>query len=233
LHQPDLFLALLWYAAFVFSTATHEAAHALSAYLGGDSTAYRAGQVTLNPVPHMRREPFGMIFMPLFGVLTSGWCVGWASTPFDPRWAARHPRRAAWMAAAGPAANVAIAFVALLLLRGGLELEIFAAPGRVSFSRLVESQLPVTDAVGSFLSILLVLNAILALFNLIPFPPLDGASAITLLLPEVLAERWRAVAFGGSFGLFGLFAAWWLFGRIVPRVFDVLIALVHPGGRYG
>ncbi len=233
MRQPDLFLALLWYGAFVVSTTAHEAAHALAAFLGGDPTAYRAGQVTLNPVPHMRREPFGMIVMPLLGVLSSGWCVGWASTPYDPRWAARHPRRAAWMAAAGPAANVAIALAALALLRTGLELDIFTAPGRVGFSRLVASQLPVTDAVGSFLSILLVLNSILALFNLIPFPPLDGASAVALLLPGPLAERWRAAVAGGPFGIVGLLAAWWLFGAAVPRLFAFLLALVHPGTRYG
>ncbi len=233
MREPDLFLALLWYAAFVISTTAHEASHALAALLGGDPTAYRAGQVTLNPVPHMRREPFGMIFMPLFGVLTAGWCVGWASTPFDARWADRFPRRAAWMALAGPATNAAIALAALVLLRGGLALEIFDAPTRVSFSRLVASDVVFTDTVGMFLSILLVLNAILALFNLIPFPPLDGASACTLLLPDALAERWRAVAFGGPFGLFGLFAAWWLFGGIVPRVFQLLLALVHPGENYG
>ncbi len=54
---------IVWYLAFVLSTTAHEAAHALAAYLGGDPTAYRAGQVSLNPVPHMRREPFGMVVM--------------------------------------------------------------------------------------------------------------------------------------------------------------------------
>ena len=90
---------LLWFAAFLFSTTVHEAMHALAAYRGGDTTAYLGGQVSLSPLPHIRREPIGMLVVPLLTAFTLGWAVGWASTPYDPHWAARHPRRAAGMAA--------------------------------------------------------------------------------------------------------------------------------------
>jgi len=120
--------SLVWLIVFVISVTTHEAAHAWVAYLGGDPTAYLGGQVTLNPIPHMRREPFGMVVLPVIGVLTNGFPIGWASTPFDPQWEMRYPRRAAWMALAGPAANFAIAVLALLFLRAGLELGFFFAP---------------------------------------------------------------------------------------------------------
>jgi hypothetical protein len=104
---------------FIVSTTVHEAAHALFAKLGGDLTAYRGGQVTLNPLPHIRREPFGMVLIPLITLYWSGnqSCFGYASTPIDPFWAIRHPRRAALMSAAGPLANLllaAIAFISLL-----------------------------------------------------------------------------------------------------------------------
>ncbi|HUK64150.1 MAG TPA: hypothetical protein VLV15_12475, partial [Dongiaceae bacterium] len=103
---------LFWFVAFLFSTTLHEAAHAWAALLGGDPTALRAGQVSLSPLPHIRREPIGMLVVPLLTAFTQGWAIGWASTPYDPRWAAEHPHRAARMAAAGPAANLLIASVA-------------------------------------------------------------------------------------------------------------------------
>jgi Zn-dependent protease len=229
----DLDLALLWYAAFVLSTTAHEGAHALVAWLGGDPTAYRAGQVTLNPLPHMRREPFGMVFVPLLSVFTAGWCVGWASTPYDPRWERAHPRRAAWMAAAGPATNLGIAAASLLLLRLGLGLELFLPPISVGPAELVAGVTPALDGVGTFLSILLFLNVILAAFNLIPFPPLDGASAIALALPGDLALRYRELLRASGFSLVGLLAAWYLFGSVVPPLFRAVLALVHPGIGYG
>jgi Zn-dependent protease len=224
--------ALLWYGAFVVSVTAHEAAHALAAYLGGDPTAYRAGQVSLNPVPHMRREPVGMVLVPALTALTQGWCVGWASTPYDPGWERRHPRRAAWMAAAGPGANFALAALALLALRAGLELGWFHAPDRISFGQLVEASALPLDVLGRILSILLVLNVILGLFNLIPLPPLDGATAVTLVLPEDTALRFREVLRTGSFGLIGLLVAWWLFVQAIGPVFGAILRLVHPGVPY-
>jgi Zn-dependent protease len=226
------FEAVLWYLAFVLSATMHEGAHALAAYVGGDPTAYRAGQVSLNPLPHMKREPFGMVILPLVSAVYYGWAIGFASTPYDPGWAARHPRRAAWMAAAGPAANLLLAALALALLRIGLEADIFHAPQQVSPARLVASPGAFADTVGVFLSIMLLLNVILTLFNLIPFPPLDGASAVTLLLPRELALRFRQTFQTGGLAVVGLLAAWLLFGRIVGGVFARLIALVHPDLSY-
>ena len=72
---------IAWYAVFVLSATAHEAAHALAAYVGGDPTAYHAGQVSLNPLPHIQREPFGMVLLPLVALFSAGWCLGYASTP--------------------------------------------------------------------------------------------------------------------------------------------------------
>ena len=76
----------IWFVAFLFSLTCHEAAHAAAAYAGGDRTAYNSGQLTLNPMPHIQREPLGMIFIPLFSYLAQGWMIGWASAPYDPTW---------------------------------------------------------------------------------------------------------------------------------------------------
>ena len=99
----DLVSGLQWYLVFLYSTTLHEAAHAWAALKLGDDTAYQGGQVTLDPTPHIRREPIGMVVVPLLSFLFGGWMIGWASTPYDPDWAMRYPRRSAWMSLAGPA----------------------------------------------------------------------------------------------------------------------------------
>ncbi|HEX5000144.1 MAG TPA: site-2 protease family protein, partial [Terriglobia bacterium] len=87
--------AVIYYVVFLFSTTLHEAAHAWVAMLGGDLTAYHGGQVSLDPRPHIRREPFGMVILPVISLLASGWPFGFASTPYDPYWARSHPKRSA------------------------------------------------------------------------------------------------------------------------------------------
>ena len=228
----DPFEAAVWYLAFVVAVTTHEAAHGLVAYLGGDSTAYSAGQVSLNPVPHMRREPFGMILVPLLTVFMRGWPIGWASTPYDPRWERRYPRRAAWMAAAGPGANLALALLSLAVLRAGLETGLFHAPDRVSFSSYVGAETQLLQNLGRFLSMLLTVDSVLFLFNLIPVPPLDGAAILGLVLPPETALRLRQALSSGPAAVFGLIAAWMLFAQIGGPLFGLLVALVHPGGVY-
>src|SRR5512139_3777627 len=106
--DSDLIYAPLWVVFFIFSATVHEAAHAWAAKRGGDLTAYQGGQVSLGPWPHIRREPFGMVVLPVLSLALAGWPFGFASTPYAPVWADRHPRRAALMALAGPAANLAL-----------------------------------------------------------------------------------------------------------------------------
>src|SRR5712671_6574574 len=115
----------VWYVAFLFSTTCHEAAHALVAKLGGDETAALGGQVTLNPVPHMQREPWGMVVIPILSFVFTRGMIGWASAPFDPHWERRYPRRAAVMALTGRADLPTLAlfvFFSLNLLLGTFNL---------------------------------------------------------------------------------------------------------------
>ena len=132
----------------------------------GDPTAYNGGQVTLSPIPHIRREPIGMLVLPLLTSLTQGWAIGWASAPYDPYWAQRYPRRAAIMAAAGPAGNMLIAITALVLLRVGLAIGLFLAPDRISFETLVASASGEPSFLSILLSVLLIQNVFLGVFNL-------------------------------------------------------------------
>lgn len=232
--EPDRLLnGLLWFVAFLFSTTVHEAMHALVAFRGGDRTAYVGGQVSLSPLPHIRREPVGMVLVPLLTAFTSGWAVGWASTPYDPAWAARHPRRAASMAVAGPAGNLAIALVAFAALRGGLAAGVFSSPDRVSLQHVVDvAGGGPLGALGEALGVLLVLNVLLFVFNMLPVPPLDGATAIGGLLPERSALAVARLASHPVFAVLGILVAWQVFPYVARPLFSALLVLLHPSERY-
>jgi Zn-dependent protease len=225
----DLAAALLWYVVLLFSLCCHEAAHGWAAKRGGDPTAYLGGQVTLDPRPHIRREPFGTVVMPLLAWSTAGWMIGWASTPYDPHWAIRYPRRAAWMSLAGPAANAGLVLAAALAIRLGLAAGVFALPDSIAFDRVVMGvDGGMAATVATLVSILFTLNLLLLVFNLIPVPPLDGAGAIGLLLPERLALRLRMAFARPAWGWIGLVVAWVAIGRILPPVHRAAIRLLYP-----
>jgi Zn-dependent protease len=235
LKTPDIALGAIWYAAFLFSTTCHEAAHALLAKWGGDSTAAEGGQVSLNPIPHILRSPFGMVVMPILSYVLGGWMIGWASAPFDPRWERAHPRRAARMALAGPAANFTIMLLAAAAIRIGVAVGYFAPPETISgYSTLVQSSSGSEPTFATTaLSILFVLNLLLGTFNLLPVPPLDGHSGIMLLMPERVALRYLDFVRGGQYALLGLIVAWYAYGYVFDFVFGLALHLLYPGNRFG
>ncbi len=212
-----LVYAFISYVVFLFSTTCHEAAHALVAKIGGDSTAALAGQVTLNPVPHIRREPWGMVIVPIAMVLLAhGSMIGWASAPFDPQWERRHPKRAALMALAGPAANYTLMLIAVIALRvasaaGWLQTDALGRPDFVTVTLLV----------------LFSLNLLLGTFNLLPVPPLDGSTAILLLMSESSAQRYLDWLRGSSYArlglLVGLLAFRYFYGPIESFATNLLL----------
>ena len=155
--------AILLFVTLIISLTVHEAAHAFVAMLGGDQTAYRTGQVTLNPLPHIRREPFGTLVLPILSLLSTNGssCFGFAHAPINVLWAQRNPGKAAVMSAAGPLANVLLAAIAF-----GVLWYIGQPDGG--------SEVAIRRIAGTFL----LLNLILAIFNLIPLPPLDGAGVV-------------------------------------------------------
>lgn len=232
--MTDIGDALLYFAVFLFSTTLHEAAHAWAALRGGDPTAYKGGQVSLDPIPHIRREPFGMVILPLGSALLTGFPFGYASAPFDPDWARRHPERAAWMALAGPAANIALVILAALLLRIGALAGVFYAPESVSFGSLAASESgEIWEMAGSFLSVAFSMNLLLAAFNLLPFPPLDGSAALPLLLSRRISARYQEIMWSTPMiGLLGILIAWQLFDHVFDPIFLVAVNLVYPGVTY-
>jgi Zn-dependent protease len=229
----DFVTAFVWFASFLFSTTVHEAMHAFAAWRLGDPTAYHGGQVSLSPAPHVAREPIGMLVLPLITSFTQGWAIGWASAPYDPHWAARYPRRAAIMAAAGPVGNFLIAAAAFAIIRVGLVVGFFAAPETANFETLVESASGGPSFVTTALSVLLVQNMFLGIFNLLPLPPLDGASVVIGFAPRKIAETFDSLSTNPMFSLVGLVVAWRVFPLVTGELFSALLALVHPDLRYG
>ena len=234
--SPDLLIeGLTWFVVFIFSTTLHEAGHALAALKLGDPTAYEGGQVSLNPLPHIRREPVGMLLVPLISFASSygHWMMGWASAPYDPGWAHRFPKRAALMAAAGPAANLLLVIVSGLLIRTGIWTGVFYAPETAS-STNVTAAVAGSWATGAVtpLSILFSLNLVLFAFNLVPFPPLDGSAILPALMSDEAARRYRQFLHQPMFSLIGLVAAWQLFPYISNPLQTLALNLLYPGAGY-
>jgi Zn-dependent protease len=226
----DLADGMLWFLAFVFSTTLHEASHAWAALRLGDSTAYDGGQVTLDPIPHMRREPFGMLVVPLLSYFAGGWMMGWASAPYNLEWAQRYPKRSAYMALAGPMANLFLVVISAILIRAGLMLELFYPPDTIDHATLVlATQDGTATILAAFLNVFFSLNLVLFLFNLIPIPPLDGSSIIALFMSEERASRYLDMVRNPTFSLFGIFIAWNVFGSLYHPLRMVCVNLLYTG----
>lgn len=232
--MPDLGQALVYYVVFLFSTTLHEAAHAWAAKRGGDLTAYHGGQVSLDPIPHIRREPIGMVVLPLISVLVSGWPFGFASAPYDPNWARRHPRRAAWMALAGPASNLALILLAGLLIRAGLALGVFDAPARISFGNVTTANAgALADAAALLVGVLFSLNLVLFLLNMLPLPPLDGSGVLPLVLSADATRRYQDFIWSQpALGWIGIIVAWQVFDYLFHPLFLLAVNLLYPGLSY-
>jgi Zn-dependent protease len=224
-------IGIVWYLAFLFSTVCHEGAHALVAMWGGDLTAFHGGQVSLNPIPHIRRSPWGMVVFPILSYAYGGWMMGWASAPYDPEWERRYPRRSAWMSLAGPAANFILMFLAAAGIRIGMAAGWLQMPdpSHFGFSRITDLANGTTNLATTFISILFVLNLLLGTFNLLPVPPLDGATGITVFMGPRAALRFTSWYRNGQFALLGLLAAWYCFGYIFSPLFVFALRMLYFG----
>jgi len=220
---------VLWYLAFLVSIVTHEAAHAWTAMRLGDRTAFEGGLVTLDPTPHIRREPLGTVVVPLLSFLLGGWMIGWASTPYSRDWALRDPKRAALMALAGPLANLGLVLLAVLAIRLGLICGYFRPPGHIGFTTVVTAPGGIPEGLAVLLSIFFTLNLILLLFNLLPLPPMDGSGIIPLLLSREAGLRYRGLIESSGLSLLGLMLAWHFFGDIFRPLQQLAIQLIYPG----
>lgn len=222
---------LVWYVVFIFSTTCHEFAHAYAAYRGGDHTAYAGGVMSLDPLPHIQRSPFGMVVVPLLSYVLGGWMIGWASVPFDPAWGRRNPLKQGLMSLAGPATNLLLALLGLVALKVLVATGVFVMPGVFRFTQMVELP-PGTDgssplgALAMALSLLMNLNVMLGVFNLMPVPPLDGAGVLQGFWPQTagrLVDWFYEVPMAGTLGLF---VAWNLFGYVASPIFRFVAGLL-------
>ena len=204
-------LALL--LVLLFSLTVHESAHAWTANRLGDPTARRLGRISLNPVVHI--DPIGTILLPLVAFMAGGLIFGWAKpVPVNPRNLKNYRRDFLLIAAAGPASNVLLATAASLLMRVGLAGA--AASGGIA-SVLFDMGFMVIQ-----------LNLLLAVFNMIPIPPLDGGSVLAGLLPGPLADGYdRVVRPYGFMILLVLMMTGTLYDLIIPP-FGVLSGLLTP-----
>jgi Zn-dependent protease len=169
---------IIYMVVLVFSISAHEAAHAWMSYKFGDDTAYLLGRVTLNPVSHT--DPIGTLLIPIFNFVFAGsglFLIGWGKpTPVNPLKWTKKDLANVMVSSAGIIANIIIAIVAFILIKV-LNLPHPKLAAAVS-----------TDAITEPLSLILymfvMLNASLAVFNLLPLPPLDGSKILETFLPR-------------------------------------------------
>ncbi len=187
---------LISFLVLVFSLTVHESAHAWAADRLGDPTARMLGRISLNPLVHA--DPIGTLLFPLIGLLTHAPLIGWAKPVPVATWRFGNPRRDYLLvAAAGPASNLSLALVAAVALR--------LLPAATSGAAGVR----VLEPVATIVFAALVVNLLLAIFNMLPVPPLDGGTVLAGLLPERLAAG---------------------FDRLRPYGFLLLYALMFSGG---
>lgn len=228
--MPDFADSLLWYIVFLYSTVCHEGGHAWTALRLGDRTAYEGGQVSLDPLPHIRREPFGMVVVPLLTLLSGSGMFGWASAPYNPRWALEYPRRSALMALAGPAVNLTLVLLASLCLRAGMEWNLWTESFYSAPAHLVDAAPGGLIAwAAKLLSIIFSLNLLLGIFNLLPLPSLDGSSLPLLFLPTSIGQRYLAVMWNPTARIAGLFLAWQGFRFIFDPIRRLAVQTLFHG----
>lgn len=183
---------VIYFGCLLVAVIFHEISHGVVALFFGDDTAKKAGRLTLNPLPHL--DPFGSIILPAFGAITGIPVIAWAKpVPVNPN-QMRHPRRdMLWVGLVGPFTNFALMFGSAYVARSiyhGLEVPPF-----------VLADFPLTFQIAFTFALT---NLFLGVFNLLPIPPLDGASLIERILPESWLPNWYRFQPYGMLVLFAL-----------------------------
>ncbi|MBI2514795.1 site-2 protease family protein [Candidatus Wolfebacteria bacterium] len=207
--MESLFSKLFLYIIIILSATFHEFAHGLMAYRLGDTTAKDQGRLTLNPLKHL--DPLGTVIIPLFLLFTGGIFIGWARpVPYNPSNLSDQRYGSLKVGLAGPSANLIIAFVLGLILRF------------FSFYLLMAGF--INPLFLEFVSLIVYINIVLALFNLIPFPPLDGSKILFDLFPAT--RKWLE-----SIGFIGIFLALSLSFYFISPIARLIFRLIVGGSQ--
>jgi len=212
--QPDMLIFQI--VILIFSVVIHEVTHGYVAQMLGDPTARLAGRLTLNPLKHL--DPLGSVIIPGILLLSnSGFLIGWAKpVPYNPYNLSNQKWGEALVAGAGPFVNIFIALVFGLIIRFGAAFETLS---------------PAFIEIASFV---VFINILLAIFNLIPVPPLDGSKVLAAFLPYHLATRYMEVqhvlarygVLGGFLFIFlFIFFLWPFFSSFIFFLFGLITGL--------
>jgi Zn-dependent protease len=222
---------IFYFIAFILSLSVHESAHALTSYWFGDDTGHLQGRISLNPMAHI--DPIGTILIPLLGFF-SGFppLIGWAKpVETNPlRWRNKDMANIS-VSAAGPISNFLLALVVFIVMKfmllSGIVDSAYIRP--FTFIQPAPGQPDWMLPLCTFLSLMLMLNVALAVFNLIPIPPLDGSHVLETLLPDSLKNVYEQIRPYSWIILIGLL---WIgaFGLILGPVRNLVINLLW--GRY-
>jgi len=222
---------IFYFIAFILSLSVHESAHALTSYWFGDDTGHLQGRISLNPMAHI--DPIGTILIPLMGFLSAAQglppLIGWAKpVETNPlRWRNKDLANIS-VSAAGPISNflLALAFFIIMkvMLLSGMAVRGYKAPFTL-IQPAMDDQSGWLMPVCTFLSLMLLLNVALAVFNLIPIPPLDGSHVFETLLPDSLKGIYEQIRPYSWIILLGLL---WMgfFGFIMGPVSNLVVRLL-------
>jgi Zn-dependent protease len=217
--NQDLVLILFQVVALILAFSVHECAHAWTAWRLGDPTAKMLGRVTLNPIKHL--DLFGSVLMPLIALVYHWPLIGWAKpTPVTGRNFKNYRRDDILVTLAGPASNLILATVALILLLiikhaipGGTVAVFTAMALAMHYPGVSTENLPTLFPIALLLYFIILINLLLFVFNLIPFPPLDGSRILRHFLP------YNALQIYDRMGMLALWIFMLVAGGFIFRVF--------------
>jgi len=195
---------IIWFIVLLFSLSFHESAHAWTSERFGDSTGRYQGRITLNPLAHI--DPFGTILFPIIGFVTGFPLLGWAKpVQTNPLMWRDKTRANISVSAAGPISNFILATIAFIIIKVLITFGVLYPLGGF-FTVVVPMPLQPAfmEPLAKLLSVLLMLNIALGVFNLIPVPPLDGSHVLEELLPPQMAQAYEQIRPYGFLLLYGL-----------------------------
>lgn len=211
MREIDPGFIVIWFVVFLFSLSFHEAAHAWTSEKFGDYTGRQQGRITLNPVAHI--DPIGTILFPLISIFTSIPLLGWAKpVETNPLLWRDKTKANISVSAAGPISNFILVLISFIILKVLIASQVLTINGGArNFYEIigpVEGQAAFMAPLALLLTVMLLLNLALGIFNLIPVPPLDGSHVLESLLPYEMSQA---------------------YAQIRPYGFILLIALMYLG----